>query len=102
MLENPNQKKHIKSGRDVRELKIKNKCIESRHNAKEPESKQRDLIWARCPRTRNKMKGSNPCTMLKNPKQKEGTESGHDAEEPESKQRDQTFPKAQRKGYALV
>ena len=74
MQENPNQNKGIESRRDVIELEIKNEGIESGHDAREPESKQRDRIWARCPRTRNKTKGSNPGGMPKNPKQKEGIE----------------------------
>ena len=34
------------------------------------------------------MKGSNPGTMLENPKKKEGIESRHDTREPETKRRD--------------
>ena len=86
MTENPKQNEGIESGR----------------NPREPESKQRDRIWARCPRTQNKTNGSNPGAMQENPKQNEGIESGRDVGEPESKQRDRRCPKAQRKGYASV
>ena len=54
MSENPEQKKGIESGHDVRELK----------------SKQRDQIWARYRRTRNKWNGSNLGAMSENPKKK--------------------------------
>ena len=91
MQENSNQNKGIESGCDAEEPKIKNEGIESGCNAKEPESKQRDRIWARCPRTRNKTKGSNLGLMLENPKQKEGIESGHDVGEPETKERDRIW-----------
>ena len=42
------------------------------------------------------MKGSNPGTVPKNPKQNEGIESGRDAEEPETKRRDQIRARCQR------
>ena len=61
--------------------------IESRRDAREPESKQRDLIEERCSRTRKKTKGSNQGAMPENPKQKKGIESGPNAREPESKRR---------------
>ena len=61
----------------------KKEGIESRHNAREPETKQRDRIRAQCQRTRNKRKGSNLGAMLENPKQNEGIESEHNAREPE-------------------
>ena len=70
MLENPKQKEWIESGRD----------------AGEPKKKEgRDLIWARCSRTRNKMKGANPGAMPKNLNQNKGIESGRDVREPETK-----------------
>ena len=62
--------------------------IESRRDVGEPETKGRDRIRARCRRTRNKMKGSNPGAMPENPKQNEGIESRRDAREPETKGRD--------------
>ena len=88
MPKNPNQNKGIESRSDAREPEIKKEGIESMRNVREPKTKGRDQIWARCPRTRNKTKGSNPGAMLENPKQKEGIESRGDVGEPESKQRD--------------
>ena len=79
--------------------------IESRSNAREPETKQRNQIWVPCQRTQNermesnlgnKMKGTNPGAMPKNPKQKEGIESGRDAGEPETKRRDQIQARCRR------
>ena len=49
-----------------------NEGIESRRDAREPKSKQRGRIWARCLRTQNKRKGLNPGAMSENPKQKKG------------------------------
>ena len=57
--------------------------IESRRDARKPESKQRDQIWAQFSSTRNKMKGSNLSAMLENPKRKEGSESPRNAIETE-------------------
>ena len=101
MLENPKQNEGIESGRDARE----------------PETKQRDRIQARCWRTRNKTKGSNLSVMLENPKQNKGFKFDRDAGEPETKgsdeiraqcrrtrnkRKDRKCLKAQRRGYALV
>ena len=88
MLENPKQNGGIEYGLDARE----------------PQTKLRDRIRARCWRLRNKRMGSNLGAMLENPNQKEriksrrdarepeikkeGIESGHNAREPESKGRD--------------
>ena len=47
--------------------------IESEHNVGELEKKIRDRIRARCWRTWNKKKGSNPSMMPENPKQKKGS-----------------------------
>ena len=66
MLENPKKKEGIEYGRV----------------AQEPETKRRDLIRARCRRTRNKAKGLNLSAIPENPKQNEGIESGRDAREP--------------------
>ena len=79
MLENPNQKEGIESRYDAGEPKIKKEGIESRSNAREPETKLWDQIRARCLRSRNKTKGSNPGAMLDNLKQWEGIKSGSDA-----------------------
>ena len=83
MLENPDQNKGIESGHGAGEPKIKKEGIESRCDARESESKQRDSIWARYPRTRNKTKGSNTGAMLENLKQKKGIKSGCNARKPE-------------------
>ena len=56
---------------------------ESGHDAGEDRE-----IRARCLRTKNKTKGSNPGAMSKNSKQNEGTKSGCDGGKPETKQRD--------------
>ena len=60
MLENLKQKEGIEYGHDVGE----------------PEIKRRDRIRARCQRTQNKKKGSNPGTMPENPKEKKGSNPG--------------------------
>ena len=52
------------------------------HDAGEPETKRRDRIRARCWRTRNKTKGSNPGAMPENPKQMKGSNSGAMPENP--------------------
>ena len=69
------------------------KIMKSGHNAGEDEESGHDgsedrEIRARCRRTRNKMKGSNPSTMPKNPKQNEVIKPRNDVEKLETKQRD--------------
>ena len=90
MLENRNQKARIESRHDAGEPDIK-KEGKSRSNSREPETKLRDRIQARCLRTQNKTKGSNSGVMPKNKKQNEGIESKHDAREPETKGRDRIW-----------
>ena len=65
--------------------------IEYVPDAREPETKRRDRIQARCRRTRNKREGSNPDAIQENPKLKDDIESGRNARELESKQRDRIF-----------
>ena len=72
MPKNPKQNEGIESGRD----------------AKEPKTKGRDQIWARCQRTWNKRKGSNLGTMPENPNKNKRIEFGHDAREPEKKKKE--------------
>ena len=55
------------------EILKQNKGIESGRDAQEPESKQRDLIRARCSRTQNKRKGSNLGMIPENTNQKKGS-----------------------------
>ena len=88
--ENRNQKAGIESRHDAGEPKIKKEGI-SRSNAREPKTKLRDRIQARCLRTRNKTKGSTSCVMPENMKQNEGIESKHDAREPKTKGRDRNW-----------
>ena len=84
MIENTNQNKGIESGRDAGEPEIKKEGIESRSNARELETKQRDRIRALSPRTPNKIKESNQGAMPMNPKRNERIESERDAGEPET------------------
>ena len=44
--------------------------IKSKHDFRDPETKQRDRIYARCWRTRNKTKELNPGVIPENPKKK--------------------------------
>ena len=88
MLENQNQKERIESRHDAGEPGIKKEGMKSRSNVREPETKLRDRIQARCLRTRNKTKGSNPGAIPENLKQIEGIESECDAGEFETNQRD--------------
>ena len=95
MPENPNQKAGIESRHDVGEPEIK-KEGKFRSNVKDPETKLRNRIQARCLRTRNKTKGSNSGTMPKNPKQNEGIDFEHDAREPETNERDRIWARCSR------
>ena len=70
MPKNSNQNKGIKSGRDNRD----------------PETKGRDRISARCRRTQNKRKRLNLGAMPENLNQNKGIESRHDAGEPKIKE----------------
>ena len=72
MLENPEQ----------------NDGIESERDAGGPEIKLREQIRARCLRTRNKRKGSNPGAIPEISNQNEGIESERDTGEHETKGRD--------------
>ena len=76
----------------MKEISNKYKGIESERNAREPEIKTRDQIWAQC----QKRKGSNLGTMPENLNQNKGIKSRRDAEEPEIKGSDQIWAQCQK------
>ena len=87
MSENSEKKEGIESRHDAGKPGIKKEGIESKSIAKESEKYLRDPIRARCMRTRNKTKGSNPGAMPENPIERKGLNTGVMEENPKKNER---------------